>query len=211
MVVSLSGPALRSLVLSSCQFDCEVKLDMCKRGVQLSLVSFTLCTIFCVMALVGIFSEHFYDLKWVSLCTYSNKRHKNGSPPVHSLAFGGRDIYLSRGKRQRIIRRSSAQLFHISCDPDPEEFSPRRLRILKIYLFLEVIAIILLGIFVLIECSKLFDSTLGFPGEGQDNPDIWSKDYRNLTVAGWNTRALTRERLNYCRGLGIDVLAISEL
>ena len=46
-----------------------------------------------------------------------------------------------------------------------------------------------------------FDSTLGFPGEG------WAK----LTFATWNTRSLTYERMQYCRDLGYDVLAITEL
>ena len=27
----------------------------------------------------------------------------------------------------------------------------------------------------------------------------------------WNTRALTRERLEYCQGLGYDILAVTEL
>ena len=48
---------------------------------------------------------------------------------------------------------------------------------------------------------KIFDSTLGYPGEG------WSQ----LTAATWNTRSLTHERFQYCRSLQYDILAITEL
>ena len=47
-----------------------------------------------------------------------------------------------------------------------------------------------------------FDSTLGFPGEG------W---WKRFTVATWNTRSLTKERFEYAKSLGYDVLAITEL
>ena len=49
--------------------------------------------------------------------------------------------------------------------------------------------------------NKSFDATLGFPGEG------WSF----LSMATWNTRSLTFERFQYCKNLGYDVLAITEL
>ena len=49
--------------------------------------------------------------------------------------------------------------------------------------------------------STLFDSTRGFPGEG------WGR----FTMATWNTRSLTFERLQYCKSLDYDVLAITEL
>ena len=48
---------------------------------------------------------------------------------------------------------------------------------------------------------KLFDSTLGYPGEG------WSQ----LTVTTWNNRSLTHERFLYCRSLQYDILVITEL
>ena len=48
-----------------------------------------------------------------------------------------------------------------------------------------------------------FDSTLGYPGEG------W-KD-KLLSMATWNTRSLTFERFQFCKQLGFDVLAITEL
>ena len=49
--------------------------------------------------------------------------------------------------------------------------------------------------------NKKFDSTLGFPGEG------WA----TLSLATWNTRSLTFERFQFCKNLGYDVLAITEL
>ena len=50
-----------------------------------------------------------------------------------------------------------------------------------------------------------FDKTCGFPGEG------WSNKFPNLTMGTWNTRSLTFERMQYCKGLNIDILAITEL
>ena len=50
-----------------------------------------------------------------------------------------------------------------------------------------------------------FDSTRGFPGEG------WSVKFPLLKIATWNCRSLTFERYNYCRTLGYDVLALTEL
>ena len=47
-----------------------------------------------------------------------------------------------------------------------------------------------------------FDRTLGFPGEG------W---WKRFTVATWNTRSLTKERFEYAKSLGYDVLALTEL
>ena len=46
-----------------------------------------------------------------------------------------------------------------------------------------------------------YDATLGFPGEG------WGQ----FTTATWNTRSLTHERYEYCKSLGYDILAITEL
>ena len=39
----------------------------------------------------------------------------------------------------------------------------------------------------------------------------WSQLFANLTMATWNTRSMTRERFEYCKSLGYDVLAITEL
>ena len=50
-----------------------------------------------------------------------------------------------------------------------------------------------------------FDSTRGFPGEG------WSNNYPLFKLATWNCRSLTYERVQYCRALGYDVLALTEL
>ena len=55
--------------------------------------------------------------------------------------------------------------------------------------------------FLLQRRSRLFDSSLGFPGEG----------WNSLRMATWNTRSLTFERYKYCESLGYDVLAITEL
>jgi len=53
----------------------------------------------------------------------------------------------------------------------------------------------------LVRGCKIFDSTLGYPGEG------WPK----LSIATWNTRSLTFERFNFCNSLNYDILAITEL
>ena len=59
----------------------------------------------------------------------------------------------------------------------------------------------LIARFIMQRRSKLFDSSLGFPGEG------WG----SLRMATWNTRSLTFQRYKYCESLGYDVLAITEL
>ena len=51
----------------------------------------------------------------------------------------------------------------------------------------------------------IFDTTLGYPGEG------WSNKHPNLRMATWNTRSLTFERIQYCKSLNYDILAITEL
>ena len=51
-----------------------------------------------------------------------------------------------------------------------------------------------------------FDSTLGFPGEGPGRE--WSN---RLSMATWNARSMTKSRFDYCRDLGYDVLAITEM
>ena len=48
---------------------------------------------------------------------------------------------------------------------------------------------------------RIYDQTLGFPGEG----------WQQFQVATWNTRSLTLERFNYAKSLGYDVLALTEL
>ena len=48
---------------------------------------------------------------------------------------------------------------------------------------------------------RIFDSTLGYPGEG------WG----NLSFATWNTRSLTYERFQYCNSLKYDALTLTEL
>lgn len=66
------------------------------------------------------------------------------------------------------------------------------------------------GILICAGCTKVysqydFDSTYGFPGEG------WSSKFPLFTMATWNCRSLTFERFNYCKDLGYDVLALTEL
>ena len=59
----------------------------------------------------------------------------------------------------------------------------------------------------LVRCAQyryrgwIFDSTLGFPGEG------WIP----FSVATWNPRSLTKERFRYAISLGYDILALTEL
>ena len=50
-----------------------------------------------------------------------------------------------------------------------------------------------------------FDASRGFPGEG------WSTQFPLLKMVTWNCRSLTFERISYCRALGFDVLALTEL
>ena len=77
---------------------------------------------------------------------------------------------------------------------------------------------------VLPDYPTTFDSTLVFPGEGwRSNAGKskrkseckgrrdWSKRFPGLRMACWNTRSMTNERFNYCKELGYDVLAVSEL
>ena len=74
---------------------------------------------------------------------------------------------------------------------------------------------------VLPNYPNLFDSTLGFPGEGwptgrkrnrtRKKRKQWSTEHANLTMATWNTRSMTVERYEYCKNLGYDVLAVTEL
>ena len=49
--------------------------------------------------------------------------------------------------------------------------------------------------------ANSFDDTLGFPGEG----------CQRFSIVTWNVRSLTRERFDYYRSLGYDILAITEL
>ena len=49
--------------------------------------------------------------------------------------------------------------------------------------------------------GKIFNATLGFPGEG------WAQ----LRFGTWNTRGITFQRFKYCQKLGYDVLALTEL
>ena len=56
-----------------------------------------------------------------------------------------------------------------------------------------------------------FDSTLGFPGEGWSESQGWSSKFRNLRIATWNCRSLTKNRISYCESLRYDVLVLTEL
>ena len=73
---------------------------------------------------------------------------------------------------------------------------------------------------VLPNYPRLFDSTLGFPGEGwtagrkskrQRKKKTWSATVENLSMATWNTRSMTHERYDFCKSMGYDVLAVCEL
>ena len=64
---------------------------------------------------------------------------------------------------------------------------------------------------VLPDYPRLFDSTLGYPGEGwkagrqrtrnqiRKRRKLWSKEIANLSVTTWNTRSMTEERFDYCK------------
>ena len=74
---------------------------------------------------------------------------------------------------------------------------------------------------VLPNYPRVFDSTLGYPGEGwttarkrkrnRKNKHKWSTEFANLNMATWNTRSMTIERFDYCKRMVYDVLAVSEL
>ena len=51
----------------------------------------------------------------------------------------------------------------------------------------------------------MFDTTLGYPGEG------WSAKNKFLSMTTWNTRNITFEWFQYCKTLKYDILAITEL
>ena len=76
---------------------------------------------------------------------------------------------------------------------------------------------------VLPTCPCVFNSTLGYPGERwrsqwsrrqkrrRNRKRIWSEQFVNLALPTWNTRSMTKERFECCKGLGYDVLVVTEL
>ena len=103
------------------------------------------------------------------------------------------------------------------------------LNMLKVGVIFKDYCLVQIGIFmrelfaVLPTYPRVFDSTLGYPGEGwrkhhslrrkrrRNRKRPWSQQFANLTMATWNTRSMTRERFDYCKNLGYDVLAVTEL
>ena len=64
-----------------------------------------------------------------------------------------------------------------------------------------------------VRCSPhgLFDSTLGYPGEGPTPRKWFAMIAAYLTIVTWNTRSLSDVRFKYCAKLGYDILALTEL
>ena len=102
------------------------------------------------------------------------------------------------------------------------------LTIFKVGIIFKDYCLVQIGVFVrelfavLPTYPRVFDSTLGFPGEGwrkhhtrrekrRRRKKSWSKQHEHLTMATWNTRSMTRERFEYCKSLGYDILAVTEL
>lgn len=93
--------------------------------------------------------------------------------------------------------------------------------IFKCYCLIQMCGFIKELFAVLPTYPRVFDSTLGYPGEGwrkhhsrrqkrRRRRKSWSKDYAHFTMATWNTRSMTRERFECCKSLGYDVLAVTE-
>ena len=56
--------------------------------------------------------------------------------------------------------------------------------------------------------SRIYDQTYDFQGDG---PGVWSNKFAQLIMTTWNTRSLSNDRFSFCKNLGFDVLAITEL
>ena len=148
--------------------------------------------IFWLFLAVGVFFACFFASKWVSLCAESHDdSHKNVLIMVHSPAFGGRGppLFISQEKKRGYAK--SPALPHEKSRGGL--FFPFRLRNILSYLLF---------------FGLVFNATLGFPGEGFCS---WSSNHNYLSFATWNTRSLSFERFNYCKNLGYDILALTEL
>ena len=121
-------------------------------------------------------------------------------PIVHSLAFGGRGVYIIGKSRSYRQTRCNCLI------PSSWDLKPCQL-IIPNWLIIAA-AVLVWSILDNANNAVIFNATLGFPGEG---PGTWSEKYTNLSIATWNTRSLSFLRFNYCKNLGFDVLAITEL
>ena len=139
--------------------------------------------------------------KWVVLWLLLVKSPRKFIPPIiHSLAFGGRGVYIiGKSKSSRQVRGKCR-------NPCSWVSSMGQLKIPD---WLAIAAAVFIwSILENTNSSSVFDATMGFPGEG---PETWSEKHHNLSIATWNTRSLSFLRFNSCKNLGYDVLAITEL
>ena len=157
------------------------------------------CNLFCTLCCGSSPFDTFR--KWVNQCEHAKVSHKLRITIVHSPAFGGRGI----------------SLLCKTCSKKPQLGESRNHFTRACHLFHLYFACWLAIITAITAWTTLdeisadvfkFNSTLGFRGEGPIN---WSKNHPELSIATWNTRSLTFERFNYCKNLGHDVLAITEL
>ena len=151
---------------------------------------------FWTFLLVGANVFGFFASMWVSRCVVSPETPlRKGQQMLHSFAFGGRGIFAAIG-----ITCQSRTL-------DTRTFSGFLNASLEIFAVILIFAIII-GMFSFGLHVRIFDQTLGFPGEGTES---WSKKFFNLTMTTWNCRSITRERFDYCDKLEYDILALTEL
>ena len=184
--------------------DKNLNFGLRKRGIMLPFVSFSAFVYFLVFLWEGIplFAD-FLANKWVSSHSFAANECKKGLFIIHSLAFGGRGMFvvnikLRLSEYRAKCRRTSMKIRELLGN------SPKK-GISLLFAFAIIIAI---GLFSLGIGQCVFDHTCGFPGEG---PNSWSNQHANLSMATWNIRSLTNERFDYCQNLNYDVLAITEL
>ena len=138
-------------------------------------------------------------LKTIDKCSIQTRRIrrqcKNKPIIIHSLAYGGRGIYIHGKTRARNSLNSNS---NSNC--------------FTLLLGLILVIVILLGITAAV-LQLDYNATLGFPGEGPNGTRTsnWSANEPNLSMATWNARSLTFERFYYCKSLNYDILAITEL
>ena len=148
-------------------------MDQCKRGDPAPLVSTLLLAIFIAISAGTNFSSPLLGRKWVSTCISSKRMYEKAKPIVHSLAFGGRGMFIISGrKRIRAKRLPTTTTNSTSNYPVPGNANETNLLIQTAFCIFKIaiMAIVMAGLFVAI--SGIYDVTIGFPGEGhRNNPD----------------------------------------
>ena len=148
-------------------------MDVFKRGKTELLVAGLIRAIYFVFCVVGTYVSHFLVSNWVSLRARKSAR-KNVVVIVHTLAFGGPDVYSfklgvkkpkCKGSEKKEPRRTSKTGF-------------KYLTLMATGLAL-ITLIVIIGNYLALGygCStKVFEMTLGFPGEVHEK---WSSEHAN--------------------------------